>query len=103
MNNNLHGSLEPDGVISGKLSAVEGLAAKLSDPGQLHGIIQKQKSYPQYTGETDIIPKAHQDQILETANKLVVQNIIVHEVPYEETHNESGTTVYIAKETETNG
>lgn len=98
MNNNLHGSLEPDGIISGKLSAVEGLSAKLSEIGHLHGTVQNQQTYPQYTGETDIIPKARQDQILETANKLVVQNIIVHEVPYEETHNESGTTVYIAKE-----
>lgn len=99
MNNNLHGSLEPDGIISGKLSAVGGLTANLSDTGHLYGTIQNQKAYPQYTGEHNIIPKAHQDQILETANKLVVQNIIVHEVPYEETHNESGTTVYIAKET----
>lgn len=99
MNNNLHGNLEPDGIISGKLSAVGGLSAKLSDTGHLYGIIQNQKIYPQYTGDYDIIPKAHRDQILNTANKLATQNIIVHEVPYEETHNESGTTVYIAKET----
>lgn len=88
MNNNFHGDFKPYGTLSGNLSPM----------GQLHGVIQNQQVYPQYTGETDVIPKARQDQVLETANKLVVDNIIVHEVPYEETHNESGTTVYIAKE-----
>ena len=100
MNNNLHGSFIPDATLTGKLSATGGVTGKLSPQGQLTGKLNLQKTYPQYTGEYFVLPKAHQAQILETANKLVVQNITVYEVPYEETHNESGgSTVYIAKET----
>lgn len=106
MNSNLNGSLEVDGTdtIYGKLAAIESFSGSLSDAGQLHGSVSTQQiAHKRYDGSYDIIPKAYQDQILETADKLMVKNVIVHKVPYVETHNESGTTVYIAKETEYNG
>lgn len=102
--NNLNGSIDVDDTISGKLTAIESFSGSLSDAGQLHGSVSTQKTdYKRYDGEYDITPKAYQDQILETADKLMINNVIVHKVPYIETHNESGTTVYIAKETEYNG
>ncbi len=103
MNNNLNGSLEVDGTISGKLAAIEGFSGSLSDTGQLKGSISSQQSYKKYDGDYDIIPKAYQDQILETADKLMSSNVIVRKVPYTEAHNESGTTVYIAKEANYDG
>lgn len=88
MSANLKGSFDVYGVLSGELSPMP----------QLDGQLSVRTTYDVYTGETDIIPKAYQDQILNTANKLVTQNILVHKVPYTETHNDSGVTVYIAKE-----
>lgn len=104
MNNNLSGSLEVDATISGKLAAIESFSGSLSDPGQLQGSLSTGPSYyKKYDGDYEVIPKAYRDQILETTDKLMVRNVLVYKVPYEETHNESGTTVYIAKETDTNG
>lgn len=49
-----------------------------------------------YHGEYDVIPKAWQMQILETKNKVMDDNVRVHEIPYDETSNEYGETVVIA-------
>lgn len=101
---NLNGSLEVDATISGKISAIESFSGRLSDAGQIKGTVSAQiEPHKKYDGEYNITPKAYQDQVLETADKLMVNNVIVYKVPYVETHNESGTTVYIAKEAGYNG
>ena len=52
----------------------------------------------QYTGDLTVTPKAWEEQVLETALKTMPGNVVVLEVPYFETHNESGMTAYIANE-----
>lgn len=44
----------------------------------------------------DVTPKAFMSQTLETENKLMRNNVTVACVPYYETGNQFGTTVYIA-------
>lgn len=57
------------------------------------------QQYDQYTGEYQVIPKAFDSQTLDTANKLLEEDIVVSEVPYYETANEAdGVTSYIARE-----
>lgn len=52
-----------------------------------------------YTGEYEVVPKAFSSQTLETANKVLDENVVVAEVPYFETSNISaGKTAYIARE-----
>lgn len=52
-----------------------------------------------YTGEYEVVPKAFSSQTLETANKVLDENVVVAEVPYFETSNTSaGKTAYIARE-----
>ena len=51
-----------------------------------------------YEGEYIVTPKAHESQTLETANKLLEENVLVLDVPYFQTSNEYGDTVYIASE-----
>lgn len=51
--------------------------------------------YPVYHGETDIVPKAHSDIVLETNGKLLLSDVNIHKIPYYETTNVSGITVYI--------
>lgn len=54
---------------------------------------------PVYTGRYHVIPKT-EGQELPTKNTRLTQNITVAAVPYYETFNENGTTVYIAENTE---
>ena len=53
---------------------------------------------PSYKGNIDIVPKSRENVILETANTRVLENITVRPIPYFETGNESGITVYIGGE-----
>lgn len=52
----------------------------------------------QYTGELTVIPKAYEEQVLRTAFKTMPGDVVVHVVPYWETSNPDGQTVYIASE-----
>lgn len=51
--------------------------------------------YDYYRGEYIVTPKVV-SQSLETKNKVMSDDVTVLEIPYFETSNESGTTVYIA-------
>lgn len=51
---------------------------------------------PHYRGETTITPKAFAEQVLKTQGKYVEQDITIQKVPYWETSNTDGLTVYIA-------
>lgn len=46
--------------------------------------------YPPYTGDTVVIPKADDEQVLPTLNKTVLSNITVLTIPYTETSNPFG-------------
>lgn len=50
-----------------------------------------------YEGDYVVSPKIR-DQILETRNKKMLEDVVVEKVPYYETSNTSGTTVYIGIE-----
>lgn len=55
--------------------------------------------YPDpYTGTLDVTPKAFEDTSLECAHKTMPGDVVVRMVPYYETHNPDGFTVYIASE-----
>lgn len=63
--------------------------------GSISGVIPTNT----YTGQYNITPKAYNEQVLETANKLLLEDVIVKKVPYYETSNlYDGKTVYIAEE-----
>lgn len=51
--------------------------------------------YPYYTGETRVTPKVREETELLTAKTLVMDNIIVEEIPYYETSNIKGITFII--------
>lgn len=51
-----------------------------------------------YGGEYVVIPKANENQVLLTQNKILSENVTVTKVPYFETSNIYGDTVYIASE-----
>lgn len=49
-----------------------------------------------YEGDYIVIPSAHKDIVLETTNKLMEDDVTVVQIPYYETSNVTGYTVYIA-------
>ena len=59
---------------------------------------------PVYRGEHVVIPLADAQTVLETAEKLLLENITVTKIPYYETSNSAGgDTVYIGSEVMING
>ena len=51
---------------------------------------------PAYTGDTEFTPLAWKEQVLETANKTLRDNITIREIPYSSISNpQDGRTVYI--------
>lgn len=80
------------------IQVLDSLNGKLSGIGSLSGTIKEAERYNAYTGDYEVVPQAFQSQTLETANKLLQKNIIIGEIPYFETGNDSnGVTAYIAK------
>lgn len=54
---------------------------------------------PVYEGEYNVIPKAYEEQVLQTKEKTLLENVTVQKVPYYEVSNSSGgNTVNIAIE-----
>ena len=101
----MDGTITVQGTITGALSANGGLSGALSSVGSLSGALSLGEGafYQTYDGAYTVTPKANTEQILETAHKLMSDDVTVFEIPYFETSNLSGTTVYIANEVEING
>ena len=58
----------------------------------------------QYAGSYEVTPRVDAETILATRNKLMQQNVRVHEIPrYDVSNDFAGTTVYIGKEVIANG
>ena len=101
----MDGTITVAGTLSGALSTGGGLSGALSGVGSLTGdITLGSGTYaPIYEGSYTVTPKAHTEQVLATDGKLMEDDVTVFEIPYFETSNLSGTTVYIANEVEING
>lgn len=96
--------------IYGVIQAEDTLIGAVSNGGKIKGRLDTQSTlvgsvgfpkcnYPSaYEGDYDVIPKAHTMQTLMTDGKYMEDNVRVHEIPYFETSNDSGVTVYIANE-----
>lgn len=57
------------------------------------------EEHEHYTGTYQVTPKAFQSQTLETADKVLSNDVVIGEIPYYQTSNNSGgITSYIAKE-----
>lgn len=54
-------------------------------------------NYDDYVGAYEVTPLAATEQVLDTSNKHMTDDVTVYKVPYFETTNEHGTTVYIAE------
>ena len=79
--------------LRGSISEEEQLSGKISDAAT------KPPAYPPYTGQYQVTPSISGEQVLETKDKYMTDNLVVLEVPYSEVSNTAdGITVYIGKE-----
>lgn len=62
-------------------------------------VIEIVPAYDTYNGEYNVIPQAHSQSVLQTQGKVMKRNVTVQKVPYYETSNQYGDTVYIAEVT----
>ena len=60
--------------------------------------VVRTETHPEYEGEYSVIPKTTA-QTLPTADKIMRNDLTVFSIPYWETGNISGTTVYIGENT----
>ena len=74
------------------LKAFESIRGTISGESTLSGTLSVAtgQDYDIYSGEYEIIPDVEDEQTLETAHKLLTDNIVVAKVPYFETSNAFG-------------
>lgn len=95
------GSIKALETLSGSISAESSLSGELSCISGLSGKVSVTKEYDVYGGEYTVIPKAFEEQVLPTSNRVLKEDVIVKEVPFYETGNDSGgITAYIGKDVE---
>ena len=97
---NRRGIVEPLASLEGSLTAISTLQGEVSgDAKSLSGELSTHPKVPVYVGDYEVTPKANDDQILETKDKLMNDNITVFKVPrYDTTNLGGGLTVFIAEE-----
>lgn len=56
-----------------------------------------------YTGNYEITPKVDETQTLQTRNKVMSDDVTIFQIPFFQTSNLYGDTIYIGSEVELNG
>ena len=86
--------------IKGTLADLEKITARVFDRQTLKGSITLPKSLAgdPYGGPYEVTPSAESDIVLATKKKSMLDDVTVFKIPYYETSNESGYTVYIGNE-----
>lgn len=93
--------IREEGVVTGTIVINAAVSGTVNIDQAVSGSIKLPELVPwakRYDGEYVITPLAHDNQVLETNNKLLTDDVTVLKVPYFETSNLHGNTVYIASE-----
>lgn len=105
----LNGKVGGTNQLSGKIAEIEQIKGKIESKINIIGAISLNNvlkgtltiggsgSYQEYSGSYEIIPKPTA-QTLKTTNKLMRQDVEIMSIPYFETSNVYGNTVYIGSE-----
>lgn len=89
-----------DGTLTLDVNIQDGTLSDITNlNGEFGNYIQvSAQTYPYYEGEYEVIPMAYESQVLPTTDTIMRDDLTIREVPYYETSNVNGTTVYIASE-----
>ena len=96
--------------VSVNIVTFDSISCKIDDVPQIQGsitttdVITANLQIPDampidiYDGQYEIDPKAHAATILNTSGRMLLKDVTIRKIPYFETSNLSGYTVYIASE-----
>lgn len=103
-NTNIFGALSGSGQMSGTLSSSGQMSGTINVSGNIQAGISAASGgvFQMYNGSYDITPSVD-SQTLATKDKLMSNNMVVEGIPYYETSNDYGYTVYIGSEVEIDG
>ena len=73
-------------------------ATLTGEEGAIEGTIAKYTASVVYDGDYIVTPRAHEEVVLETSDKLLTDDVTILKIPYFETHNDYGETIYIGSE-----
>ena len=92
----LSGSVDDEKTISGSISSSRSIGGTIDYISGVKGsiILPKIIKAETYSGEYEVTPKSF-EQELATKSKNMKNDVLVHKIPYYETSNQTGTTVYI--------
>lgn len=87
-------------ALEGTPTSLIEIKATISGPASLTGNVVAPKGIggDTYTGPYEILPSTSDDVVLETKRMVMSKDVTVFKIPYYETSNTSGYTVYIASE-----
>lgn len=89
-------------VIEGQVLLNETIEGDVSLTNMIDGelgtfYLASSETHEIYNGNYTVVPSASDDITLETNNKIMERDVTVFKVPYYQTSNVEGTTVYIAQ------
>lgn len=92
-------------VIEGQVQILHALDGDMQLSGSMDGeagtvIEVSRETHDTYDGPYEVTPSTLQEQTLETRDKILEEDVLVKKIPYWETSNEHGLTVYIGNDTE---
>jgi len=91
----MQGSINGSASLSGKMHGNINLIGSVNEAMGLVGTFEKGVSFDTYDGEYEVTPSS-KEQVLNTMQKMLVDNVTVHSTPYSEVSNPyGGTTVTI--------
>ena len=92
----IYGVIQAEDTLIGAVSNGGAIKGRLDTAGILVGSVGFPKcDYPlAYDGDYEVTPRSY-EQYLDTDNKYMSNDVTIKQIPYYETSNEQGTTVYI--------
>ena len=94
----MRGIMEKNDTIKGVIYTSGELKGRINTNNSITAIIDTESiSRPNYDGDYTIIPSII-EQTLETNNKVMTDNLNIKQIPYFQTSNQYGDTIYIGKE-----
>lgn len=94
----MRGIMENNDTIKGVIYTSGELKGRINNNNSMTAIIDIESiSRPNYDGDYTIIPSIN-EQTLETKNKVMTDNLNIKQIPYFQTSNQYGDTIYIGKE-----
>ena len=91
----INGEVNSSSTLNGQVNLTQVISGEV---GTFYNTSSEQ--HETYSGEYEVTPSTISSQILKTADKIMEDDVKVNKIPYWETSNEYGITIYIGNDAE---